>query len=147
MNNGDDMISCVTDDDAYNDFNKLDLSGLKFPSDAISVGAIRKLHPELFDIGYVYAHEEEQPKFFFQPTRAYHSDSIGEMIQMERFIATTAYAKSAGIPPPPPPDYEMEEELARLYVHFGVASGKHVADELIRDVEKQGAALGQQRQL
>lgn len=126
-------------------FKKLDFSGFTFPSDGLSVGILRKKHSALFDNGFDDG-EDAQPEFFFNAK--YSEDIVGNMLFCERLIATFAYAGARGMEPPqcvlPVPTFK--NDLSKLYVRYGIASGPHHAEQLIRDIERQGVELANQRQ-
>src|SRR5881394_2873109 len=78
-------------------FDNLDFSGIRFPSDSLTIGALRRQHRGSFDVGF----DHETPRFFYVPRGNGHAtDTIALMLSAERFIATAAFAKAAGIEPP-----------------------------------------------
>jgi len=124
-------------------YRGLDFSGLSFPSDGLSISTLRKLRPELFDKGFGDG-EDAQPKFFFEGR--YSEDVIANMLFCERLIATFAYADARRMDQPRYDLPVFKNELATLYVRYGIASGSHHAEQLIRDIERQGIALANQKQ-
>jgi len=133
----------VTPQNGHSDehFRRLDMSGLSFPSDKISIEMLRRHHPASFDVGFGSG-KEAQPKFFFIPEKTDHAESVlANMLFCERLVAASAYADARGIDRPEDELDEFKEELVELYLRYQLATGKHHAAELIRDIERQGAAL------
>ena len=124
---------------AETDLSKLDLSGLQFPSDSLTIRSFRLKHPELFDRGF--GDDDEMQPLFFLDGHAEHT--VGNMLYVERLVAAAAFAKAAGISPfkLPVAVEDLEEGLAKQYVEYGVATGPHHAAELIRGIESQGRGL------
>ena len=107
-------------------FRALDLSGLRFPSDGLSIGFLRKVHSEMFDKG-VGDEEDFQPRFF---SSANHPDNagntIGNMLFCERLIAANAYAAARGVKGPEMyvvDLVQLKEELTEQYERYGIAEG------------------------
>jgi hypothetical protein len=132
-------------------FENLDLTSIRFPSDALSIGMLRAKHPELFDKGFTVGGDKAQPTFFFE----IHAENIvANMLYCERLIVVSAYAEAVGVK-----GLELgvkgselgmqlecdvsdfKDELSKLYIRYGIASGTHHADQLIRDLEQQGVTL------
>ncbi|HWB14100.1 MAG TPA: hypothetical protein VG826_33045 [Pirellulales bacterium] len=124
-------------------FPTLDLSNIRFPSDGLTVGVLRKIHPELFDIG-IEDGENAQPKFFFH-ARDICEDTVAAMVYYERMLATEAYAEAAGVQGIECCIGDFKNELVELYCRYQLASGPHHAIQLIRDFERQSAALAKQK--
>lgn len=125
----------------------LDFSDVRFPSDNLSLAVLRKVHSDLFDLGFDLGNEG-QPKFFLSADHGGHAKAIlGNMLYCERVVAANAFAATRGIELL---DGEFnisdfKDELTRLYTRYGIASGTHQAAELIRDIETQGSRLGRQK--
>jgi hypothetical protein len=128
------------------EFKQLDFSGIRFPSDRLTIAMLRNEHPDLFDLGF-HPGEEAQPKYFLQASHGGHAeDGIGNLLFCERLVATWAYAEARGIAGPK--DWDLctfKDELVDYYRKYGLASGIKHAAELIRDVERQGQLLAQQK--
>jgi hypothetical protein len=124
-------------------FPTLDVDTLSFPSDDLTIGALRKARPELFDRGVNAL--GEQPRFFCDPeVRGHSEEELGGMLYVERLVALHAYGLQAGVRIEPPTGFtldELKEELAERYVRYGLAAGLHQAAELIKGVERQARAL------
>jgi hypothetical protein len=137
------MISLVgkseTPDEHY---KRLDFSGFKFPSDVLSIGTLRAKHPELFDKGFDGG-ENAQPQFFFQAK--YAEAVLANMLFCERLIAVCSYAKTRAMEGPEYEVSDFKKDLTTLYMQYGLASGPHHANELIREIERQGEELAKQR--
>lgn len=142
------MIALVRRGDSRDGrFPDIDLSGIQFPSDTITIRALREAHPEQFDIGFAGGGGYEQPKFFFNGSDgATAEDTLGAMLYCERLIATDAYAAAKGVAGMGVSIDDFKEELAELYTRYGISKGPHHAAELIRGIEQQGAALASQKQ-
>lgn len=135
------MISSIGPQQEPGDFSKVDLSGLRFPSDQISIAFLRRKHPALFDVGFGEGHYA-QPQFFFLSSQFGHAeDLLANMLHCERRIAIAAYADAKGMSALDGDIGEFKEELAELYIRYEIASGRHSAEQLIRDIERQGQDL------
>jgi hypothetical protein len=126
-------------------YKTVDFSSIEFPSDKLTVKVLRKLHPELFDVGFCGERmADDQPQFFFRENgNPPEVDALGGLLQEERRIAAFAYAKAAGLAMPPI-DLELEiskEEVAKGYKFYGLSSGPHQTQELIRSIERQARQL------
>ncbi len=123
---------------------ELDLGGIQYPSDALSIGALRRKHPALFDKGFA----EPQPLFFMEPQDAGHAgDVLGGMLYCERLVALFAYAEAIGTESASElhPGFDFKDELIELYTRHGIATGRHHAAQLIRGIEQQAQQLANQR--
>lgn len=122
-------------------FETLDLSGIQYPTDQLTILALRKIQPDLFDRGF----KEIQPRYFHdtKPTVPAVDAGIGSAMMIERLFALSAYAKARGLPGREGWD-DMDQykpELAEFYRQHGLATGEHQAAELIRDIEMQATKL------
>lgn len=137
------MISAVRRHGNFDDqFKDLDLSGIRFPSDAVSIGDLRKKHAALFDKGFA----QPQPAFFLEPSHGGHAeDMVGGMLYCERLVALFAFAEACGVEYRAKPGFDFKEELTEFYIRYEIASGTHHAAELIRDIEQQSVALANQK--
>lgn len=123
-------------------YRELDLSGIRYPSDALSIAVLRQKYSASFDKGF----DELQPRFFLKPRQGGHAeDVLGGLLCCERFVALFAYADATGVECPLRPGFDFKEELADLYMGMGIASGPHHAAELIRGIEQQAVQLANQR--
>lgn len=106
---------------------RLDPVPLAFPTDAITIGAIRRNEPGLLDLrahpGHVAANE------------AFSAH------ELELVLAERAFAAACGAPDPHPTENRSEivSILSDVYVTFGIASGSKAAKELIRHLEQAAA--------
>lgn len=128
------------------EFEGLDLSTIRFPSDDLTIGTLRRMHPALFDKG-IYSGHEAQPRYFLQADEPGHAeDDLGSLLICERLVAANAYADGRGIARPGGWDYaDPKQELTDSYPRFGIARGGKHAKELIRDIERQAKLLANQR--
>jgi hypothetical protein len=128
----------------------LDVRGIRFPSDRLTIATLRQSHPELFDADVVVNGAVAQPRFFFDADDGGHAtDMVASMLYEERLIAALAFASETGraLSVTGIPLDELKDELAGQYLRYGLASGAHQAAELIRDIERQGRELaGMSRQ-
>ncbi len=134
------------DKDSQAEFQQLDFSQFSFPSDQINIAVLRKIHPEAFDHGFIEG-AEAQPKYFMQPDLTGHAtEGIGILLFCERLMATHAYANAIGREGPKDWDRQIvRDKLIDSYCSYGLATGPSHAKELVRDVERQGANLAQQK--
>jgi hypothetical protein len=132
--------------DANRELAMLDLSGIEFPSDKLTVLKLRRIHPDLFDRGYENG-KEAQPRYFLRAGRPDHAaEDIGGMLFCERLIVAGAYAAVKGIVIPGKWDlYATEDRLVKFYCRFGLSEGAHEAKEMIRNLTKQATWLANQR--
>jgi len=133
--------------ESYSDSVDVDLSGIQFASDSISIRFLRQRFPELFDKGFEEGHGA-QPKFFFNSTDAGHAEAVlAHLLHCERRIAVSAYLKTKGLPPLECDIDEFKDELIDLYVRYEFATGRHAAEQLIREIERQGQELARGKNL
>jgi hypothetical protein len=115
---------------------KINFSRIDFPSDALSIKSLRRAHSPEFDV-------DIEPGFFLGD-KGHGPDILTDLLQIEHLIAEAAYCRSMGIPPRESLDEDYIEELSRIYIKYGIASGQHHVEQLIRSIETQ--ATGQARQ-
>ena len=120
----------------------LDLSGVQFPSDRLTIADLRLLRPALFDHGFVPS-TSPQPQYFFKGERVGHAaNDIGLLLMCERQVAVEAYGKARGLVGATNRDpREVRVDLRGLLRRFGLCKGKHDADEMIRDIARQAERL------
>lgn len=134
------------DKDSGDAFRDLDLSGIHFPSDNISIGILRKEFPALFDIGFASFGDNAQPKFFLKSGHAGHAeDMLANLLYCERVVAVSAYAEAKGIDGLDCDLSDLKDDLMDQYTRYNIASGVHHAEQLIRDIERQAAQLAKQQ--
>ena len=112
----------------------VDYTSISFPSDRISLLAVRRAHPDEIDI--------EDPENFFSTDHVQHT--LGTVIYVERLLARAAYEKAIGKPGNILQERGLSrqdciKDLAAWYVKYGVCSGRKQTELLIREVEKQAA--------
>jgi hypothetical protein len=104
------------------------------------------MHADLFDKGFAEEHDAAQPQFFIASDKAGHAgDVIGNMLFIERLLATAAFARARGMNGPHADIEDYKRELASLYQRYSLAKGDKHAAQLIRDIERQGAVLAQEK--
>lgn len=114
-------------------------TSLSFPSDAITVLALRRTHPDLFDV--------EDPVNFFSDheTTGAADNGMATVIYVERLLARAAFESALG----GPEDVlainglnrdDCIDDLTELYARYGVSSGRHHTEQLVRAFEGQAAA-------
>jgi hypothetical protein len=132
----------VTDNDPTLDF--IDYTSIAFPSDSLTVGKLRKLYPERFDV------EGAGIRHFFAANAGKNTDDsnesmLADMLTGERYLARHAYEQALGktwtcLTELGDTREESAEELSERYIHFGLASGPQHAEQLIRSFEAQAVA-------
>jgi hypothetical protein len=118
---------------------KIDFIRIDFPSDKITIKDLRKLHPDQVDA-------DESPTLFDPPLsdgspRTIADDTIGQMLYTERLIAKEVFNEALGRQSQEL--FSREEytaELAASYARYGVATGPHHAEQLVRGIETQASA-------
>jgi len=121
------------------EYDYIDYTLVRFPSDRLDIGAIRRTHPEFFDV--------QQARFseaFEVITDAVDGPNIGSMLRIERLLAMNAFEEVRGaftktntVSDEDKPGFI--EELASHYMQYGIASGLQHAQQLILDIEAQAA--------
>jgi len=117
--------------------SKVDLSGIRFPTDALTFKKLREVNPDVFDKG---DRRRRRPAF-----EQFCRSEIYPLVAAERLLALFAYALAKEIEPPLMEYDAISEEVEEIYIRYGLARGPHEARELIRDVEQQARALAGQR--
>lgn len=120
---------------------ELDLSKFAFPSDKITIGTLRKLHPEDFD-----AEMDSCVRVFatsLGESERKTSQDMCDLLYLERFCAACAVAKAKGdtFGVPGLDENESIDELKQLYVKYGLASGPQHAEQLIRSIDSQAQSI------
>ena len=74
-------------DSSDSPFDYVDYASIRFPSDGITIGRIRRSHPERFDVedGERFERTTSDPKF-----------QLNTLIYLERLLARAAYEKALG---------------------------------------------------
>jgi hypothetical protein len=126
------------------EYDYVDYTLIRFPSDRLTIGTMRRLHPNYFDV-------ERAP---FERALAITPDEdsvdvdepqIGQILFIERMLALNAFeqvhqqfttANFMGSKDKP----GFVDDLVKFYVRYGIASGRKSALELIRDIETQAAS-------
>jgi hypothetical protein len=111
----------------------LDFRRITFPSDRITIGTLRAAHPHIGG----------------SPTDGIPEDSdVNALLGVEREFALRAFRKALGRSRPPSRDGDYRRELASClddgYVRYGLSSGPHDTEVLLRGIEAQAA--GQARE-
>jgi hypothetical protein len=111
---------------------RLRLALLQFPTDALTIGDLRRAQPKLFS--------EEGLFRDFDIGPIYSLDAITFM-RSERILAQKAFAVAAGLPDPwPKEDRGVEiEDLNRYYVQMGLSHGLRETGQMVRAFEKAAA--------
>lgn len=125
----------------------LDYSKIKFPSDNITIGMMRKLHPKEFDAEWwsctgVFGHRAPA-----STGQSQTSIDMNEMLYGERAVAERGWVKASRVTLDPAWLEEVNggaEPLPKLYIKYGLARGPQHAEQLIRNIESQAAALAKQ---
>lgn len=120
----------------------LDFSKFKFPSDKITIGTLRKMHPNDFDatlescagvFGDMGPDGESQT-----------SHDMNNMLYSERVYAECAWVKAKGDTYDRNWMDDSARHLKELYVKYDLASGPQHAEQLIRSIESQAQAAAKQ---
>jgi hypothetical protein len=115
----------------------IDLSGLDFPSDHLTVKALREAHRDQFD-------QDFNPTYFRQRWSPDSGErTVGLMLYLERVLAASAFNQAVGGQNEVVTGFDRNtfvEELTAFYVRYGLATGGHHAEQLIRGMESEAAA-------
>jgi hypothetical protein len=120
---------------------QIDFTKMDFPSDGLTIGTLRRVHPEQVDTG-------EDINLFSKDYGGSAGDMVTGMLGAERDLAAAAFNRALGKPAPAPLDKDMLEGFAEAmtqdYIRYGIASGPHHAEQLIRGIESQAAEQARQ---
>lgn len=124
---------------------EIDVTKIDFPSDELTIKAIRQRWPKSIDKREDNPYVDGIPRLLAQPT----GEELFSMLKMERDLATATFNMELGREPPDLSyaDFSIKslaEDLSKLYIEFGLASGQHHADQLIRSIESQAVAQARQ---
>lgn len=116
---------------------KVDFTKMEFPSDGMTIKAIRRLWPEAVDTG-------DAVDLFSRPVGGRAGELLFSMLTMERGLAEATFGLEFGREPDIDyADHDVQvlaEDLSELYIRFGIADGPQTAKELIRSIESQATA-------
>jgi hypothetical protein len=123
---------------------RVDLGGIGFPSDRITLAVLRKLHPLEFDTLRANFFDGERMK---EPRADSPHEALAEMLYIERRIAQETYEaavrgdRQAGfLRSAAEDDRGFVEDLSAHYTRYGVAQGPHEARCLIGSIESQATS-------
>lgn len=124
----------------------IDLKKILFPTDRLSIGTLRRLHPDLFD------ESEATAGTFFDDTKPFEDLII--LVHLERDLADSIfeYTVNGGIPANDARQRIPLEKLVgvdgktikALWQQFGLAAGPHEAAEMLRDLANAASAQARQ---
>jgi hypothetical protein len=119
----------------------IDYTSISFPSDMVSIGTLRKVYPDIFDV------DDNDVRAFFarqrsgKPKETILADMLGEEHDLARHAFESALGKKYTVLTEwNDTRDEAAEQLAKYYLHFGLASGREQAEQLIQAFEAQAAA-------
>ncbi|HLN31732.1 MAG TPA: hypothetical protein VK395_28590 [Gemmataceae bacterium] len=118
---------------------------IRFPSDKLDIAAMRRAHPDLFDVENASFEE-------VLTTLPEDNDGplIGSMLRLERMLAQNAYEEVRGVFTEGNVISNEEkpgfiDELTGYYVKYGLATGRQHAQQMIRDFEAQATSQARTR--
>ena|SRR5579883_1144506 len=110
-------------------FPEIDFKTLSFPSDRLTIKALRLAEPQLFatdnpvDLDKTFAHSD-----------------FSSMLSWERVVARQAYKAALGQPDPDAEERgELVDMLTEHYRDYGLSSGPHQTEQLVREIEAQAS--------
>jgi hypothetical protein len=119
------------------DSPRVDFSQIHFPSDNLTIGALRTLHRDGFD-------SDITPHFFRDNSRMGADRTVGLILYTERALALSAFNHAVGnATKEAVAGFNRDDfanDLQALYVRYGIASGAHHAEQLIRSFENEAVA-------
>jgi hypothetical protein len=138
----------VTETDPTLDY--LDYTSIAFPSDKLTIMAIRKRFPHRFDVDgdpIVAFFEANADQNSGDPMEAW----LRSLITAERYLARHAYEEVLGVPwtcltESGDTRDDAVKRLSQYYMHFGIATGLQHAEQLIRSFEAEAAAQAKSAQ-
>jgi hypothetical protein len=123
---------------------EVDVTKIDFPSDGLTIKAIRRRWPESVDARRDDPYRHGIPMPFASPV----GELLHNMLVMERDLAKTTFGLEFGMEPEI--DYAgddiklLSDDLSKLYVEIGIATGQHHADQIIRSIQSQVVAQARQ---
>lgn len=117
------------------DLDYVDYTRIPFPSDHLTFGAVRRAHPDLFDV-------DGTELFFDTATTA---TDVPDLFYLERLLARQAFEAALGRPGELLRSRNLEredclQELTAGYVRYGLSTGRHHTEQLVREFEALAAA-------
>lgn len=122
------------------------LASLDFPSDRLTLGALRRRFPDLFDQPSNDDSLSECPFLTDDRGRGFGMrDRLYALLDTERQVALNALVAAQGKTRDDWFQSPQEEwrTLAELYHEYGIAQGPEHAGQLIRDLEQAAASLAE----
>jgi hypothetical protein len=120
----------------------IDFSLIAFPTDRLSVQDMRRLYPHGFDLTV-----DDDALGEIREGTYYRRRSLdvilGDLVDVEREVAERAFYRALGGHRPDRLCGNPDEAVLCLvngYIQFGLASGEHHVDQLVRDIENQATA-------
>ncbi len=123
------------------------LASLDFPSDRLTVGALRRRFPHAFDQAVEdaltvcpFISDDHHAGFVVR-------DRLGSLLDAERQVALNALVDAQGLTRPDwyqSPE-EERETVIELYQEYGIAEGPEHAKQLLRGLESAAASLAKGR--
>jgi hypothetical protein len=126
----------VPDDKQELDY--LDYTSIRFPSDNLTLGVVRKLEPDKFDVNDA---PNDHINDGYDGCSSW--EKVQAVMQAERWLARFVYEEAMGRDPEkaiggyPCEKADFVDGLMELYPEYGLASGAVAALELIKDIERQ----------
>jgi hypothetical protein len=123
---------------------------IKFPSDQLTIGELRRLFPRSFDES-TWKQGEYTDTVNSRPYgRQGLEGDLGMLIDYERVLASVAFKQAVGesettlLPLERRLSFkELTERLANFYVEIGLSSGMQHARQLVREITKQAKSQAQ----
>lgn len=126
------------------EYPDIDVTKIDFPSDGLTIKAIRHRWPLSIDTREDDPYSLGIPKPFGPPT----GELIHNMLVMERDFAKATFGLEFGRSPQiiyADNDLKtLTDDLGKAYIEFGLASGPHHAEQLVRSIESQAIAQARQ---
>jgi hypothetical protein len=129
---------------------RLDLTKIAFPSDRLTIQNLRQLFPNKMDIEFSDLKDLAKLDSMLRGERSFaslvYAAAKGPPVIDPSVAATPEFKKIAEyakqhLPPrmvePPISETPLYKGLIEDYVEFGLASGPHHAEQLLRDIESQ----------
>lgn len=123
---------------------QIDFTRIAFPTDSLTIKALRKNTPHAFDVP-----PPEKWKHLISDQRSSHfslmslDDVLSSILDFERLVAEDAFRNELGLKKKAPYPViggrksDLIDSVASDYVSLGIARGKNEAREMIRAVEAQ----------
>lgn len=126
----------------------IDFTAIEFPTDALTIKALRKHRPHAFDVPPPDDYRFNLRSGYYE--RSTLDSMLASTLDWERMLAEVVFRETLGLsklndlPVAENHRNQIIKSLCSDYVFLGMASGKHQAREMLRRVENQAEEQARQ---